>query len=163
MMSKNMPRPTAAERRRMDLFRVTGCVLTWAKFGHKVRAECHHLVMAGKRYGHWYTIPLSPWYHRGIADPGRTKDDMRAEYGASLADGRRAFVAAHHYTELELWQKWQVAMGFDDSMPPTKILPRRGHVATPENLVPHPESSEGNAEVLEALEGESRRALGAAR
>jgi hypothetical protein len=138
MISKNMPRPTAVERRRMDLFRVTGCVLTWAKFGHKVRAECHHIVMAGKRYGHWYTIPLSSWYHRGIPEAGRTKDEMRAKYGASLTDGHRSFVASHHYTELELWQKWQVTMGFDDSMPPTKILPRRVYVErlVDENSIP---------------------------
>ena len=32
MISRNMPRPTAAEKRRMDLFRVTGCMLTWLKF-----------------------------------------------------------------------------------------------------------------------------------
>lgn len=109
----------------MNLFKVSGCVLTWLKFGKKTFAECHHITMAGKRYGHRFTIPLSPWYHRGVADLGKTKDEMRAEYGASLADGRRAFVAAHHYTELELWQKWQFAHGFDDSMPTTKILPRR--------------------------------------
>jgi hypothetical protein len=125
MMSKRAPKPTAEEKRRMDLFRVTGCMLTWLKFGKKVRAECHHLMMAGKRYGHCYTIPLSPWYHRGIPEPGKTKDEMRAEYGASLADGRKSFVASHHYTELELWQKWQVAMGFDDSLPKTKRVPRR--------------------------------------
>jgi len=124
MMSKNMPRPTAAEKRRMDLFRVTGCMLTWLKFGKKVPAECHHIVMLGKRYGHAYTIPLSSWYHRGVPERGKTKDEMRAEYGASLTDGRKSFVACHHYTELELWQKFQVTMGFDDSLPVTKVLPR---------------------------------------
>lgn len=130
MMSRNAPRPTAEERRRMNLFRTTGCMLTWLKFGKKVFAECHHITMAGKRYGHFFTIPLSPWYHRGVPEIGRTKDDMRAEYGASLADGRRAFVAAHHYTELELWQKFQVAIGFDDSLPKTKRVPRRVYAVT---------------------------------
>jgi hypothetical protein len=125
MMSKNMPRATAAEKRRMDLFRVTGCMLTWLKFGRKVPAECQHIVMLGKRYGHWYTIPLSKWYHRGVPEKGRTKEQMRAEYGASLTDGRKAFVASHHYTEFELWQKFQVTMGFDDSLPQSKIVPRR--------------------------------------
>ena len=125
MMHRNAPRPTAAEKRRMDLFRVTGCMLTWLKFGKKVPAECHHIVMLGKRYGHAYTIPLSSWYHRGVPERGKTKDEMRAEYGASLTDGRKSFVASHHYTELELWQKFQVTMGFDDSLPVTKVLPRR--------------------------------------
>ena len=112
----------------MDLFRVTGCMLTWLKFGKKVPAECHHLVMFGKRYGHTYTIPLSSWYHRGIPERGRTEDEMRAEYGASIKDGRKSFVASHHYTELELWQKFQVNMGFDDSLPKSKIVPRRTRV-----------------------------------
>lgn len=125
MMSKNMPRATAEEKRRMDLFRVTGCMLTWLKFGKKVPAECHHIVMFGKRYGHAYAIPLSSWYHRGIPAPGRTEDEMRAEYGASITDGRKSFAASHHYTELELWQKFQVNMGFDDSLPKSKIVPRR--------------------------------------
>jgi len=132
MMSRNMPRPTALEKRRMDLFRVTGCMLTWLKFGKKVPAQCHHIVMFGKRYGHWYTIPLSSWYHQGVPEIGRTEDEMRAEYGAAITDGRKSFIASHHYTELELWQKWQVAMGFDDALPRTKILPRRGgnHVSS---------------------------------
>jgi len=152
MISRNMPRATALEKRRMDLFRVTGCMLTWLKFGKKVPAECHHIVMAGKRYGHWYTIPLSRWYHRGVPELGRTKDDMRAEYGAALTDGRHAFVASHHYTELELWQKWQVAMGFDDSMPKSKIVPRRlgrdQHAASAQTLV---EASTGETPVAAVL------------
>lgn len=177
MMSKNMPRATAAEKRRMDLFRVTGCMLTWLKFGKKVPAECQHITMFGKRYGHWYTIPLSKWYHRGIPDKGRTKAEMRAEYGAALTDGRHAFVASHHYTELELWQKWQVAMGFDDSLPKTKILPRRlggnRHVALDQNGVArlqsprspapaHTEGTAGDAESLTRDEAQARSVPGRA-
>jgi hypothetical protein len=125
MMSRNQPRPSKEEAQRNKIIKANGCMLTWLKFGKKKYAEIHHITMPGKRLGHAYTIPLSPWYHRGTCDPGKTKDEMRAKYGASLADGTRVFVASHHYTELELWQKLQVAMGLDDSLPATKVLPRR--------------------------------------
>lgn len=125
MMSRNQPRQTKEEAQRNKIIKAKGCVLTWAKFGEKKYAEIHHITMPGKRLGHWYTIPLSPWYHRGTCDPGKTKDEMRAKYGASLADGKRAFVASHHYTELELWQKLQVILGLNDELPKSKRVPRR--------------------------------------
>lgn len=146
MMSRNKPRPTKEEAQRMKIIKQMGCMLTWAKFGEKKYAEIHHIVMPGKRLGHWYTIPLSPWYHRGIPDAGKTKDEMRAQFGASLADGKRAFVASHHYTELELWQKLQVVMGLDDSLPKSKRVPREGvrYVESDSQLV-SPETSTGAA------------------
>ena len=128
MMSRNQPRPTKEEAQRNKIIKANGCMLTWLKFGEKKYAEIHHIVMPGKRLGHWYTIPLSPWYHRGTCDPGKTKAEMRAQYGASLADGTRAFVASHHYTEMELWQKLQVTLGLDDELPKSKRVPRRVHV-----------------------------------
>ena len=129
MMSRNQPRPTKEEAQRMKIIKAHGCMLTWLKFGEKKYTEVHHITMAGKRYGHWYTIPLSPWYHRGTCDPGKTKAEMRAKYGASLTDGTRAFIASHHYTELELWQKLQVLLGLSDELPKSKRVPRRGYEA----------------------------------
>ena len=126
-MSRNQPRQTKEEAQRNKIIKAGGCMLTWLKFGEKKYAEIHHITIPGKRLGHAYTIPLSPWYHRGVCDPGKTKEEMRAKYGASLTDGTHAFVASHHYTELELWQKLQVILGLDDSLPVTKILPRRGY------------------------------------
>lgn len=125
MMSRGQPRPTKEEAQRMKIIKQMGCMLTWAKFGEKKYAEIHHIIMPGKRLGHWYTIPLSPWYHQRTCELGKTESEMRAQYGASLKDGSKAFVASHHYTELELWQKLQVVLGLDDSLPPTKIIPRR--------------------------------------
>ena len=127
MMSRNQPRQTKEERQRNKIIKANGCMLTWLKFGEKKYAEIHHILIGGKRAGHWYTIPLSPWYHQRTCEPGKTEDEMRAKYGASLKDGSKAFVASHHYTELELWQKLQVALGLDDSLPATKIVPRRQH------------------------------------
>jgi len=139
MMSRNQPRPTKEEAQRNKIIKANGCMLNWLKFGEKKYAEIHHIVMPGKRLGHWYTIPLSPWYHRGTCDPGKTKTEMRAKYGASLADGTRAFVASHHYTELELWQKLQVTLGLDDELPKSKRVPRRAvHVEVDPRSDSHP-------------------------
>ena len=150
MMSRNQPRPTKEEAQRNKIIKANGCMLTWLKFGEKKYAEIHHIVMPGKRLGHWYTIPLSPWYHRGTCDPGKTKVEMRAKYGASLADGTRAFVASHHYTELELWQKLQVTLGLDDELPKSKRVPRRVHV---EVSMGEMESSPGEARPGDASPG----------
>jgi hypothetical protein len=125
MMSRNQPRPTKEEAQRMKIIKAGGCMLTWLKFGEKKYAEVHHIVKCGKRLGHWYTIPLSPWYNQRTCDPGKTESEMRAKYGASVKDGSKAFLASHHYTELELWQKLQVALGLDDELPKSKRVPRR--------------------------------------
>jgi len=125
MMSRNQPRPTKEEAQRMKIIKAMGCILTWAKFGEKKYAEVHHILIGGKRAGHWYTIPLSPWYHQRTCDPGKTMAEMRAKYGASTRDGSKLFVASHHYTELELWQKLQVTLGLDDELPKSKRVPRR--------------------------------------
>jgi hypothetical protein len=139
MMSRNQPRPTKEEAQRNKIIKANGCMLMWLKFGEKKYAEIHHITIPGKRLGHWYTIPLSPWYHRGTCDPGKTKAEMRAKYGASLADGTRAFVASHHYTELELWQKLQVTLGLDDELPKSKRVPRRMvHVEVHTPIDQHP-------------------------
>jgi hypothetical protein len=141
MMSRNQPRPTKEEAQRNKIIKANGCMLNWLKFGEKKYAEIHHITIPGKRLGHWYTIPLSPWYHRGICDPGKTKTEMHTKYGASLADGTRAFVASHHYTELELWQKLQVTLGLDDELPKSKRVPRRVvHVEVDPTSASHPAS-----------------------
>jgi hypothetical protein len=56
-------------------------------------ADIHHLVEGQRRLGHQSTIPLSPWFHRGV--PSRF--DMRPSeatkaLGPSLAINKRAFV-----------------------------------------------------------------------
>lgn len=146
-MSRNQLRQTKEEAQRNKIIKANGCMLTWLKFGQKKYAEIHHIVMPGKRLGHWYTIPLSPWYHRGACDPEKTKTEMRAKYGASLADGTRAFVASHHYTELELWQKLQVTLGLDDELPKSKRIPRRVvHVEVDPGSIPTLESEAGSRE-----------------
>jgi len=163
MMSRNQPRPTKEEAQRNKIIKANGCMLTWLKFGEKKYAEIHHITIPGKRLGHWYTIPLSPWYHRGTCDPGKTKAEMRAKYGASLVDGTRAFVASHHYTELELWQKLQVTLGLDDELPKSKRVPRRVvHVEVDTGEVPGVAlSGTSEASAIDA-EGSAQVTIGAA-
>ena len=152
-----MPRPTKEEAQRMKIIKAQGCVLTWLKFGEKKYAEVHHILIGGKRAGHWYTIALSPWYHQRTCEPGKTVEEMRARYGASTRDGSKAFVAAHHYTEWELWQRLQVVLGLDDSLPATKIVPRRLggiHAQSTIGLVSRSALPvEGGAGPAESLEG----------
>lgn len=132
-MKNNAAPPTVDERKRIDAMMQLGCVLTWLKFGYHVNAECHHITLARKRLGPTYTIPLSPWYHRGVTEPGFSQRDMRRDFGASLADGSKAFKESHGTTELELWLKIQHALELPDDLPTTKILPRR--MAAPESHV----------------------------
>lgn len=124
-MKNNAPAPNAAERKRIDAMMQMGCALTWIKFGRRINAECHHITVARKRLGPLYTIPLSSWYHRGVPDSGCSQRDMRRDFGASLADGSKAFQESHGITELELWQRIQFVLGLPDDLPGTKILPRR--------------------------------------
>lgn len=124
-MKNNAPAPNAAERKRTDAMMQMGCALTWLKFGRRVNAECHHITVARKRLGPLYTIPLSPWYHRGVPDSDCSQRDMRRDFGASLADGSKAFKESHGITELELWQRIQFVLGLPDDLPGTKVLPRR--------------------------------------
>lgn len=138
-MKNNSGPPTTAERKRTDAMMQLGCVLTWAKFGRQVNAECHHITVARKRLGHAYSIPLSPWYHRGVPDSGFTPRDMRRDYGASLTDGSKAFIHSHGYTELDLWLRVQHLLGLSDDLPATRIV-RRRHVALAQgipSLAPH--------------------------
>lgn len=128
-MKSRAAAPTIAESKRIDAMMQMGCALTWIKYGRHVPAECHHITSCRKRLGPLYTIPLSPWYHRGVPDPGFSQRDMRRDFGASLADGSKEFQKSHGTTELELWQKIQFVLGLSDELPPSKLVPRR--VATP--------------------------------
>jgi hypothetical protein len=72
-----------------------GCIASWLDGRPDVPAEIHHLNLGGRagnrRRGDEYTIPLSPWHHRGVLLPGRTASSMRLLYGPSLALHSKAF------------------------------------------------------------------------
>jgi hypothetical protein len=69
-----------------------GCVVSRVYFNRWEPAEIHHLVEGRKRLGHQFTIPLSPWFHRGVP-PAELRPSQATELlGPSLAMSKRAFV-----------------------------------------------------------------------
>lgn len=81
---------TKAEKARMRDIPDLGC-MACAVAGKYRWATVHHLVEAGKRLGHAYTIGLCPWHHQGPeAEPGSIE-----LYGPSLAKNKRDFVTTY--------------------------------------------------------------------
>jgi hypothetical protein len=117
--------PTKAEAERIERMLALGCIVTRLRYGTLATAECHHIVDGERRLGHWYTLPLTPYYHRGVLGAATNQRDMIETYGASLAHGTKAFFESHRKTELDLWRIVQRMLGLDDALPPSKILPRR--------------------------------------
>lgn len=125
MLSKNMPRATAAEAHRINRMKgEIGCICCLLRTGvQNYNVEVHHIVQSSKRLGHWWTLPLCRAHHR-----------IRGVGGifTSIADGSKAFKRIHG-TELDLWLKCQHMLELPDDLPTTKILPRR--MAAPESHV----------------------------
>lgn len=126
-MKRSIPPPTVAESQRIDrMKKEIGCIVTRLRRGVRETPEVQHIKSGTDVLGWWYTIPLTPYYHRGVWDAAaRSKQDMIDAYGASLAHGSKVFVKSHGMTELELWQIVQRMLGLDDTLPASKILPRR--------------------------------------
>lgn len=86
--------PRAREHRFRRL-KEMGCIASWLDGRMNVSAEIHHLNLGGKagqaRRGDEWTIPLSPWHHRGEPMPGYTATQMREQFGPSLARSSKAF------------------------------------------------------------------------
>lgn len=115
---RNAVRATSAELARNDLIRTMHCMCCALKGDlSKKRVELHHIKSGNKRMGHLYTIPLCTAHHRG-------NRGTRQTLGPAVHDGMKAFVAEYGYTDLQLWQKLQVMLGQDDSLPPSKIFKR---------------------------------------
>jgi len=92
------------------------------------RVEIHHIIRGNRRLGHWYTIPLCGAHHRGNR---ATRDTL----GPAVHDGMKAFREAYGYDDLELWQRLQVLLGLDDSLPSSKIYKRPDPLAEAEKLI----------------------------
>lgn len=130
---RNSVPPTKAEQARIDAMMLHPCVLSLYRLRkHKsipyqgAGVECQHITRGRKRLGHLYTIPLHPWYHRGVVPyPLQSAAQARLRYGASLADGSKAFKESHGVDEFDLWKLQQEEMGLPAEMPASKILPRR--------------------------------------
>lgn len=117
-MKHSTGRQTKAEKERIEKIMRLHCICcALAGDFRKRHLELHHIVRGNKRLGHWYTLQLCVGHHRG------EWTDQPIRIG--IAGGRHAFKAHYGYDELELWQRQQVAMGLDDELPKSKVLPRR--------------------------------------
>ncbi len=85
---------TPAEKKRMGLIKVLGCVACVLKNWPDCQCEVHHVVEGQVRLGHIHTMGLCLWHHRGhIADGYEQydKQQMSGMLGPSLAHGSRYF------------------------------------------------------------------------
>ena len=103
MTSHSTGRPTRAQAMRMALLAQLPCWCCWG-LRQPNRTEVHHIVDKGYRIhsgGHWATLPLCGWHHRGV--PLSATSTRRAEdiYGPSLALAKRRFVERYG-TEREI-------------------------------------------------------------
>lgn len=119
-MKNNAARATKAEKARNDILLTLHCICCTLSGDFRKRPlEVHHIVRGNKRLGHWFTLQLCVGHHKGEW----TDQPIRV----GIASGRHAFKEAFGYDELELWQRQQVALRLDDTLPGSKIV-RRRHV-----------------------------------
>lgn len=132
MMHRNYVRPTREEQARMDRIKKMGCILSKLRAAKGLpvprgKTEIQHLVKPGKREGHLYTICLHVYYHQGrpIPYPCDSRAEAREFYGASVADGSKAFLESHGLTQWDLWEMTQGELKLPCDRPASKIVPRR--------------------------------------
>lgn len=82
---------TKADRLRYDAFRHFGCIVSHLYFDRFEFYDVHHLV-EGYRLGNQFTIPLNPWYHRGLCPDELTMDGALEYYGPSMKLDKESFV-----------------------------------------------------------------------
>lgn len=127
-MKTSTGKQTKREATRISLLLSLTCIYCTLDGDFRKRPlEVHHIVRGNKRLGHWFTLQVCAGHHRGEW----TDQPIRV----GIASGRHALKEAYGYDELELWQRQQVALGLDDILPPTKVLPRRLCAAMGQGLV----------------------------
>lgn len=101
---------TKADKERIAKFRHIGCIVSRIYFGEYEDYDVHHITSGGRRMGNQFTIPLSPWLHRGVVKTGLTEDECEAYFGPSLAKSKSAFTE-RFCSELELLKKCNELIG----------------------------------------------------
>lgn len=106
---------------RCDRMMHLGCVAcAWLGLPH-VAHECHHILIGGRRAGHWFTLPLCRGHHQG--DWSQEQIEVIPEdYRMAISDGRKA-MRQNYPTEQQMWETVQEKLGL--SWPVSKIVPRR--------------------------------------
>lgn len=86
-MNHSTGKPTKAEAERMDRLREFGCIACHLDevaegFRYEGLADIHHMLLGGKRIGHYWTIPLCQGHHTGsLLSWHRTRRKFREIYG----------------------------------------------------------------------------------
>lgn len=101
---------TKADQARYQAFMKIGCIVTRVYFNAWGGFDVHHLVSGNKRMGNQFTIPLTPYYHRGVIPTGMTEKEAYDLFGPSLAKNKREFVSKFG-SELELLDKTNELLG----------------------------------------------------
>lgn len=116
---KNMARPTKDETDRNDFIMGLTCACCALHGDIQERhLELHHIVRS-HRLGEWYTLQLCVGHHRGV---WASDDPLLKKYRHHVHGGRWAFRRAHGgYDDLQIWQRQQVVLGYDDALPTSKI------------------------------------------
>ena len=84
--------PSRNDLARFRTLQQIGCIACRQR-GVYSQADVHHLLSGGRRRGNQYTIPLSPWHHRGVPPDGMTVAEANRYYGPSLARAPKSFRA----------------------------------------------------------------------
>lgn len=92
--------PTKTDHRRWQDMQEIGCIACYQLGFQGVPSDMHHL-LSGYRIGHYATIALCPWHHRGVPEGNLAPSRMEWLKGPSLAIDKRAF-HAHFGTEEDL-------------------------------------------------------------
>jgi hypothetical protein len=153
---------TVADTDRFDALRALGCIVSRIFFGRWEPADIHHLVEGRKRLGHQYTIPLSPWFHRGVPprwDMRPSEVEAHKDFGPSLARSKRSFVARFG-TERELLAHTNTLLKIQEQLRTVPLYPQelaeeihRRICATPDDdLLADPHAA--LVRIAEQVEGE---------
>jgi hypothetical protein len=62
----SLPAPTVAEARRIDDFRLVGCIACWMLGHPETPYDVQHFLSGTHRISHGATCPLCPAHHRGV-------------------------------------------------------------------------------------------------
>ncbi len=158
-MKHSTGKPTKYEQKRFEAMVRLGCVCC-AQLGLPVVAvDVHHIVDGNQRLGHWYTLPVCPGHHRGVWSPEQVEvipPDLRV----AISSGSKVF-EKQYGTERDMWMKVQARLKLPAVWPTSKILPRREHVGSDQNMVDVPSREASTPEVRQGLlVGDSASARG---
>jgi hypothetical protein len=84
-----------SDKRRYESLQRHGCIASRKAGWGWVAPDIHHIVSNGYRRlsgGNKATIPLSPWFHRGVPPCGLTEQQATDMFGPSMALNKKAFV-----------------------------------------------------------------------